>query len=269
MKKIFILICLLLFVQTMFGQSGWKKFYDESFDYFYNAEYDKAIECLEEALALDPTQPAIYWRLTYIIWFPISEAENKIPNQERDELEKLFNNLFDKGVKICENLLTVDSANVEALFYLGGLYGNRVFFKQAVGQRNKSMLDDTNKSREYLRKIKKTKNFYYEACGYLGMFNYGPILMSGFQKWLVRRAGCKWDEDKGLLQTKDAIKNSRYGDDIKFLYKGILMGLVIEKKRRNKIPEALYLVEELIKKYPRNSILKEELKTLKDLKKKK
>lgn len=270
MKRIFILICILLFVHSVFaGQNSWKKFYDESFDYFYNGEYERAVEYLERALRLNPNQPEIYWRLTYILWFPISEIENRISNQERKKVEKLFNDLFNRGVKICENLLVVDKTNTKILFCLGGLYGNRAFFKQAIGQRNLSLLKDVEKCREYLGKIKKTDSFYYEALGYLGIFNYGPVLMSGLQKWFAKRTGYDWDEDKGLLQIKDAIKYSKYSDDTRVLYKGILMGLVIKKKQKNKIPETLYLVEELIKKYPRNLLLKEDLKILKNLKNKK
>lgn len=260
LKKKFILIYLLLFIQSSFtSQNNWEKFYNQSFDYLFNYEFDKAVDALNKARKLNLYNPSIYWRLTFVFWFKAEYGKNS-----KKKLKEMFDEIFSKGVALCDS----NSTDPEILFYLGGLYGNRVFFKQAIGQRNKSMLDDTNKSREYLRKIKKTEDFYYEACGYLGVFNYGPILMSGFQKWFVRKTSYKWDEDKGLEQLKKAMKDSRFADDTKFLYKGILVELARKKKYRNKAQEAISLIKSLIKKYPRNSVLKEDLKILEKILKK-
>jgi len=247
-------------------ENEWQESYNQSFEYFYNWQFNKAIECLERARELNPYNPAIYWRLTYVFW--VAADDETTPKNRRKELEKMFNEVFDKGVAICENLLNSDSDNPEILFYLGGLYGNRVFFKTATGSRNKSLLTDINKVREYLEKIDKTENFYYEARGYLGIFNYSPVLMSGTKKFLVRKFGYKWDGTTGLIQVKEAMQYSRYSDDVKFLYKGILIGLVRKKEYQDRISEAINLVEELIKKYPRNPALQKDWKTLKNINKK-
>lgn len=272
MKKVFVgLICIfLLFQIVLAGQNNeenWQEFYNRSFEHLYNWEFDKAIECLEQARELNPDNPAIYWRLTFAFWLK-AEYDESLKKEDKKQLEKKFNQIFDKGVALCTPNGN-DPDEPEILFYLGGLYGNKVLFKQALGERNMSLLKNTEKSREYLRKIEETKDFYYEACGYLGIFNYGPVLMSGFEKWIARRAGYKWDEVKGLKQIRDALRDSKFKDDTKILYyKGILMELVKKKKHRNRVQEAIDLVEGLIEKYPRNQVFKDDLQTLKEFFKK-
>ncbi len=250
MRKVFVTVLLILI---------WQQFYNQSFDYLYNGEYNEAIECLEKAKKLNPDNPLICLRLTFAFWLKAEYGKNS--KKDIEKLKEMFDEEFNKGVALCN----LDTFNPENLFYLGGLYGNRVFFKQAVGQRNSSMKDDTEKSREYLMKIKDTEDFYYEASGYLGIFNYGPVLMSGIQKFIVKRFGYKWDEALGLAQIKDAINYSRYSDDIKFLYKRILMDLMKKKKHQDRIQEAIDLVNDLVARYPRNSILKNDLKILEEL----
>lgn len=265
MRKILISI-LLIFIFFVFiklspvdQESDWQEYFNQSFDYFYNGEYDVALRCLEKAQELNPGSPLIHWRLTYALWLKIDC--DRAAGKDIDDLKAMFYHVFDQGIALCN----FSAMNTESLFYLGGLYANRVLFKQAIGERNKSILKDTEKSREYLAQIKKTEGFYYEACGYLGIFNYGSVLMSGIQKFIVKRFGHKWDEKLGLEQIKDAIKYSRYADDIKFLYKDILMNLVEKNKYRDRIQETIDLVDDLAARYPRNSILKNDLKILEGL----
>lgn len=241
----------------------WEKFYNESFDYFYNGEYEKAIEYLEKARKSNSDNPAIYWRLTFILW--VKTEQDKEIGKDINGLEETFYQAFNKGIAICDP----KSTDSEILFYLGGLYANRALFKKAIGQKNKPMLEDIKKAREYLKKIKNTDNFYYEAGGCLGIFNYGPVLMSGIQKFLVKRFGYQWDESKGLQQLKNAMKYSRYSDDIKFLYKEILMELIEERGCLERIQEAIDLVRDLAERYPRNPFLKKDLEKLKEFKNKK
>lgn len=276
LKKIFIaLICIFLLFHAVsasqlisipwwllkeINKEDWQEFYNQSFDYFYNGEYDEAIQCLEKARELNPDNLAIYWRLTYVFGF---EAEYG-KNSEKDikELEKMFNQAFSKGMALCNP----NSINPEILFYMGGLYGNRVLLKQALGQK-KSALEDIGESRKYLREIKKeikeTQDFYDEARGYLGIFNYWPIVMSTIQKIVFGGTGYKWNLKQGLQQIKDSINYGKYGDDIELIYRGILQGMINKGKFEDRIPEAIELTEDLLKKYPRNSLLKENLKILK------
>lgn len=257
MKKTLIPACLVLLILIFVIQNNWQEFYNQSFDYLYNWECDKAIKCLEMARELEPDNPIIYWRLTFALW---SKAQyGKKSKKDIEELKKMFEAAFNKGVALCDP----NSVNPEILFYLGGLYGNRVLFKQAIDEQNTSLLGDVKNCREYLKQIKATDRFYYEARGYLGIFNYGPVLMSGFKKFIVKAAGYKWDEKLGLEQIKDAIAHSTHSDDIKFLYMGIFMELIKKKEYHDNIQEAIDLVEGLATKYPRNPFLKQDLESLK------
>lgn len=274
MKKFFItLICISFLFQTVsvgqiipvrwrlfeeLNKENWQEFYNQSFDYLYNVEYDKAIECLEKARELNPTNPAIYWRLTCVLWWKVQEEQEL--GWISEESVEMFNEAFNKGVAICES----DSANnPEFLFYLGGLYGNRAFFRQALGQGHLSSLSDIKKSCKYLEKIKKTEDFYYEACGYLGIFNYGAIIIPWGLRFLADKfLGYKWDKKQGLRQIKDSMEYGRYSDDIKFLYNGILRMMIEKGKFEDRISEAIELTKDLSKRYPRNWRLKLDLMEL-------
>lgn len=253
MRKILVSISLIFifFLPIKLSAAGqendWQKFYNQSFEYFYNWQFNKAIECLEKARELNPGNPAIYWRLTYVLGFEANER-TRISKKERKELEEAFNKIFNKGIALCDS----SSTNSETLFYFGGLYGNRVFFKQAIGQGNLSMLSDVEKAQEHLGKIKETEDFYYEARGYLGLLNCGPIIMSAIQRMAVKAAGCKWNKELGLQQIKDAMRNSRYSDDIKDVYRGTLQTMIEKNKFKDRISEAIELAEDLLKKYPNN-----------------
>lgn len=259
MKKIlagFFVLCFCnLFSLTR--QDSWKDFYDQSFHYLYNCEYDKAFEYLNKAQELNPTSPLIYWRLTYAVCFELL-YEQGLDRNATSKLKDIFDQAFHTGIELCSS----NNSSPESLFCLGGLYGNYAIFKQAIGKRSKSMLSDVKECRQYLEKIKDIDNFYYDACGYLGIFNYISKFMSWLEKRTAQLVGYKWDEAKGLKQIRDAIEYSKYSDDTKFLYVGILMELVKDKKHKNRIQEAVDLINELIKKYPNNSFLEKNLKTL-------
>jgi len=250
------LICIFLVFQVFTinqinaNKENWEEFYNQSFDYFYNFEIDEAINCLEKAKKLNSNNPAVYWRLTLAFWLKARISKE----MERDvkDLEKLFNETFNKGVAICN----LKSDGPEKLFYLGALYGAKSLFKQDLGQRNMSMIKDIKKCRQYLEKIKKTDDFYYEARSYLGIFNYAPIVMSKLQRFFIRNLGYKWSEEQGLQQIKDSIKYSTYCDDIKWIYQELLQAVTDKDKFKDKIPEAIELGENLLQNYPRNLSLK-------------
>ena len=252
------LICIFLLFQTFLAnqadKENWKEFYDLSFDHVRNGEYDQAIKCLEKAREVEFNNPAIYWRLSYVFGFQVEYGRNSEKGIKK--LKEMFNQAFNRGVTLCNP----DSTNPEILFYLGGLYGNRVLFKQALRQK-KSALKDIEESRKYLRKIKETEDFYDEARGYLGLFNYWPIVMSTIQK-LVVSGVYKWDLKQGLQQIKDSINYGKYGDDIKLIYKGMLQGMINKDKFEHRIPETIELTQNLLKKYSRNLKLKLDLVVL-------
>lgn len=259
MKKIlagFFVLCFCnLFSLT--PQDSWKDFYNRSFNHLYNCEYDKAFEYLNKARELNPTNPLIYWRLTCAVCFELL-YEQGLDRSTISKLKDIFDRAFNTGIKLCSS----NNSSPEILFYLGGLYGNYAIFKQAIGGRSKAMLSNAKECRQHLGKIKDIDNFYYDACSYLGIFNYVPIFMSWLEKRTAQLAGYKGDEEKGLEQIKNAIKYSKYSDDTKFLYVGILMSLVKDKKHKDRIQEAVDLINELIKKYPNNSFLGKNLETL-------
>jgi len=259
MKKILAGFFVLCFCNLFFltPQDSWKDFYNQSFHYLYNCEYDKAFEYLNKARELNPTNPLIYWRLTCVVCFELL-YEQGLDRSATDKLKDLFVQAFNTGIELCSS----DNSSPEMLFCLGGLYGNFAIARLAIGEGSKSMLSNVKECRQYLEKIKDIDNFYYDACGYLGIFNYTPMLMSWLEKRAAQLAGYKGNEEKGLEQIKNAVEYSRYGDDTKFLYLRILMELVKNKKHKDKIQEAIDLINELIKKYPNNSFLGKNLETL-------
>ena len=258
LKKILVgLICVFLLFQTFLAnqadKENWKELYDLSFDHVRNGEYDQAIKCLEKAREIEPNNPVIYWRLTFVFGFKVEYGRNS--KEDIKKLKEMFSQVFNNGIVLCDS----NSINPEILFYLGGLYGNRVLFKQALRQKGRSTLKDMGESRKHLRKIKQTEDFYYEARSYLGIFNYWPIVMSGIQKVVVMGAGYKWDLKQGFQQIKDSINYGKYGDDIEFLYRGILQNIIKKGKSEHRIPETIELTQDLLKKYPRNLKLKLDL----------
>lgn len=258
LKKIFIgLICIFLLFQIVsanqINQEDWRRLYDNSFNHFYNHEYEKSIECLEKALKLDLSQPAIYWRLSYVLWLKAQRDFHR--NRDVKELKSRFNEVTNNGIEICTKMLETNQANPEILFYIGALYGHRGQFIASVNSRFKATLKiveitkNIGKSREKLELIENRGPFYYEASGYLGVYNYGAALF----------APVGGDEKLGLKQLEDAMRNSKYSDDFKIMYRGMLQAKIEENGFQNKISETIKLTEELLEKYPTNLSLKIDL----------
>lgn len=277
MKKIVILICFLLFVQLTFAnqEKSWQEFYNQSFGYFYNFEYEKSIEVLERALELDPSQSAIYWRLSFVLWFKAQRDYHY--GRDIEDLKIRFDEITDKGMEICRKPLKSDPNNPEIRFYLGALYSQRGEFIATTRSQFQATLkvseikgniEKSNKELAlivvpkiifnlFFRSHQWTPPFYYESLGYLGLHSYGTVVIpKSARKFINKR------EELGLEQIKNAMKYSKYSDDVKETYRGILQIKIGDNKFRDRISEAIELTEDLLKKYPGNLNLKIDLVAL-------
>lgn len=267
-----------MFVQSTFAsqEKSWQEFYDQSFGYFYNFEYEKSIGVLEGALELDPGQSAIYWRLSFVLWFKAQRDYHY--GRDIEDLKIRFNEITDKGIEICKKLLKSDPNNPEIRFYLGALYSHGGRFiattrsQFQAGLKLSEIKGNIEKSDKELALIvvpniifnlffrfhRWTVPFHYESLGYLGLHNYGTVVIpKSFRAFINKR------EELGLEQIKDAMKYSKYSDDVKEMYRGILQIKIVEdNKFKDRIPEAIELTKDLLEKYPGNLNLKIDLVAL-------
>lgn len=261
--------------QVLPEEKDWKFYYEKSFDYFYNFEYEQALECLEKAKELNPDHPAIYWRLAYIIWFrdaliqkthlgelylPRSKDSSSEFKGDKRYLKPSdeFYQIIRKGIEKCgiwlRNNLMDNQKKVEGLFYLGALkavqVGCEIEMKRGKGVGDWIKIRDTiRNSRENLKDVlNKESSWKYEAYLYLGTFNYTPAICSWKQRLAMIAGFYQWDVVRGLEQLSESVANSTR-DDARFYWLYILMF-----EERNL--EALELAGILLKKYPNNIALK-------------
>lgn len=116
-----------------------------------------------------------------------------------------------------------------------------------------------------LRKINPAAPFYYEALGYLGLYNYGIVVTPGAFKGKIKEDKNLSNEEIeqwGYEELQKAIENSRYSDDSILMYRGILQTKIQDNEFKNRILEAIKLTEDFLKRYPRNLSLKVDLVVL-------
>jgi tetratricopeptide (TPR) repeat protein len=244
---------------------------DEGWDHFYNLEYDAAIADFERAIAQDPNSPDLHNHLAEAVVFKemyhngaleseMVSGNNSLLRRARMNPSPATRTQFlsevGKALSLCETRLKKNPNDTVALYAQGIAYGLRSDYFWVVEKSWYDSLRDATAARKAHSRVAELEPDNVDARLVQGLHDY----IVGSLPWQYRMVGFlvgfHGDKEKGVRIVQDVAQNGKLDRVDAQIF------LCALYRRENHPDRAVPLVQELIRKYPRNYILRLELSVM-------
>jgi tetratricopeptide (TPR) repeat protein len=263
MLKLFLTI--LLLAQSLSAQPSPT---EEGFAHFYNLEYDEAIATFEKAIARNPDIPDLHNHLAQTLIFremfrdgalesELVSGNNSFLRRPKlnptPEIEKRILGEISKAMSLSEARLKADPNDTAAMYSLGIAYGLRSNYYWVVKKAWHDSLKDATSARKLHNRISTLDPQNVDARLVQGLHDY----IVGSLPWTWRTLGfligIHGDKEKGIQTLQYVARNGKLNKVDAEIFLGVLY------RRENQPKQAVPLVNDLIRRYPRNFLLRLEL----------
>jgi tetratricopeptide (TPR) repeat protein len=240
----------------------------EGFDHFYNLEYDQAIADFETAIAHNPASPDLHNHLAQTIVFRemyrngaleselVSGANSFLRRPKMNpapETEKRFLDEIDKAMALSQARLAKSPDDTGAMYALGISYGLRSDYFWVVKKSWRDSLKDATAARRLHNRVSELEPNNVDARLVQGLDDYIVGCLPWGWKMLGFLVGIHGDREKGIRTVQDVARN---GTLDRIDAEVFLCALY---RRENQPRLAIPLVGDLIRRFPRNYLLRLEL----------
>jgi tetratricopeptide (TPR) repeat protein len=238
------------------------------FDHFYNLEYPEAVAEFQKAIASDPGNPEFHNHLAQSIVFQemyrngaleseLVSGSNSFLRRPRlnpaPETEKRFLDEVARAMSLGEERLRKNPRDTAALYALGISYGLRSNYFWVVKKAWRDSLKDATAARRYHNRISEIEPGNIDARLVQGLHDY----IVGSLPWTWRTlgflVGVHGDKEKGTRTVQEVATHGRLNRVDAEIF------LCAIYRRDNQARLAVPLVQDLIRRFPRNYLLRMEL----------
>ncbi len=258
-------LALLAFAAPLHAQDALVK---EGYDHFYNLEYDPAIADFEKAIAEKPNDPELHNHLAQAVVFKemyrngaleseLVSGNNSFLRRPKlnptPETEKRFLDEVAKAMSLADARLKANPNDTGAMYSEGISYGLRSNYYWVVKKSWRDSLRDATAARRLHNRITELEPKNVDARLVEGLHDY----IIGSLPWQWRMfgflVGMHGDKEQGIRIVQEVAKD---GNDNKIDAEIFLCALY---RRENQAARAVPLVQDLIRRFPRNYLLRLEL----------
>jgi len=241
---------------------------ERGYDHFYNLEYEQAIGDFEHAIALDPNRPEYHNHLAQAIVFQEMYRNGALESElvsgnnsflRRAKMnpaaatEKRFLDEVMKSMQLCEARLRANPRDTAAMYAEGIAYGLRSDYFWVVKKSWRESLADATAARRLHNRISQLEPGNVDARLVDGLHDY----IVGSLPWHWRMfgflIGIHGDKERGIRTVQDVARN---GTDNRLDATIFLCALY---RRENRPSLAIPLIQDLIRRFPRNFLFRLEL----------
>jgi tetratricopeptide (TPR) repeat protein len=241
---------------------------NEGFTAFYNLDYDQAIGIFEKAIAADPARADLHNHLAQTLIFRemfrngALESElvsgsnsflrrpklNPSPETERRILEEIA-----KAMALADAQLKRNPRDTGAMYAEGIAYGLRSNYYWVVKKAWHDSLSDATAARKLHNRISELEPNNVDARLVQGLHDYIVGSLPFGYKMLGFLIGIRGDKEKGIRTVQEVARNGKLNRVDAEVF------LCALYRRENQSKLAVPLVQDLIRRYPRNYLLRMEL----------
>jgi tetratricopeptide (TPR) repeat protein len=241
---------------------------DEGFSHFYNLEYDQAIAVFEKAIEQNPALPDLHNHLAQTLIFremfrngalesELVSGSNSFLRRPKlnpsPETEKRILDEIAKSMALADARLKQNPNDTAAMYASGIAYGLRSNYFWVVKKAWRDSLKDATAARKLHNRISELEPNNVDARLVQGLHDYiVGSLPFGF-KMLGLVIGIRGDKDKGIRTVQEVSRNGK----LNRVDAEILLCALYRRESQSKL--AVPLVQDLIRRYPRNYLLRMEL----------
>src|ERR1035441_3501735 len=260
-----VVLLLALAVSPLCGQHS---LVDEGFTDFYNLDYDQAIAVFEKAIARNPGQPDLHNHLAQTLIFremfrdgalesELVSGNNSFLRRPKlnpsPEVEKRILDEIAKAMALSDARLKQNPNDTAAMYASGIAYGLRANYFWVVKKAWHDSLKDATAARKLHNRISELEPNNVDARLVQGLHDYVVGSLPLAYKMLGFLFGVRGDKEKGIRTVQDVARNGKQNRVDAEVF------LCALYRRENQSKLAVPLVQDLIRRYPRNYLLRMEL----------
>lgn len=238
------------------------------FDHFYNLEYESAITNFQEVITATPNNPNAYNHLAqailYRAMFRAGALESELvtgsnPFLRREKVNpgleetKRFDQAIQKSLDLNNARLEKNANDREAMYSLGVTYGLRANYNFLVRKAYMDSLRDATTARKLHSKVVAMDPAFMDARLVEGVHDYVVGSLPFTYKMLGFLAGFHGDKDTGIRTLETVARKG----NLNKVDAEILLAAVYRRERRPN--DAVPLLQDLVRRFPRNYLLRFEL----------
>jgi tetratricopeptide (TPR) repeat protein len=247
---------------------GQQSLVEEGFTDFYNLDYDQALAVFEKAIARNPGQPDLHNHLAQTLIFremfrngalesELVSGSNSFLRRPKlnptPETEKRILDEIAKAMALADARLKQNPKDTAAMYASGIAYGLRANYYWVVKKAWHDSLKDATAARRLHNRISELEPNNVDARLVQGLHDYVVGSLPWAYKMLGFLIGIHGDKENGIRTVQDVAKN---GNQDRVEAEVFLCALY---RRENQSRLAVPLVQDLIRRYPRNYLLRMEL----------
>ncbi|HUP02616.1 MAG TPA: tetratricopeptide repeat protein [Bryobacteraceae bacterium] len=240
----------------------------QAYDHFYNLEFDDAIQEFQRAIALDPKSPDLHNHLAETIVFremfrdgalesELVSGNNSFLRRPKlnpsPETEKWFLDELARAMALSDARLRANPNDVGALYAEGISYGLRSDYYWIVKKAWVDSLKAANAARRMHNRVSELEPNDVDARLVQGLHDYIVGSLPLMFRMLGFMAGVHGNKERGIHEVQDV---AEHGKEDRVDAQILLCALY---RRENEPRNAIPLVQDLIRRYPRNFLLRMEL----------
>jgi tetratricopeptide (TPR) repeat protein len=244
---------------------------DDGWDHFYNLEYDAAIADFDRAIAQDPNSPDLHNHLAEAVVFQemyrngaleseMVSGNNSLLRRARmnpsADTRTKFLAEIGKTLSLCETRLKKNPNDTVALYAQGIAYGIRSDYFWVVEKSWYDSLRDATSARRAHNRVLELEPNNVDARLVQGLHDY----IVGSLPWQYRMmgflVGFHGDKEKGMRIVQDVAQNGKLDRVDAEIF------LCALYRRENHPDRAVPVVQDLIRRFPRNYLLRLELSVM-------
>ena len=260
------LALLLALIASSLG--GQQPLIDEGFTHFYNLDYDQAIAVFEKAIARYPGLPYLHNHLAQTLIFRemfrngaleselVSGSNSFLRRPKLNPTPETGKRILDeiaKAMALADARLKRNPNDTAAMYASGIALGLRSNYFWVVKKAWHDALRDATAARKLHNRISELEPNNVDARLVHGLHDYIVGSLPLGYKMLGFLIGVRGDKAKGILTVQDVAKNGKLNRVDAEVF------LCALYRRENQSKLAVPLVQDLIRRYPRNYLLRMEL----------
>jgi tetratricopeptide (TPR) repeat protein len=256
-------LAFLLSTPIVWAQPG-KELRQRASDLAYNLDHDEALRLLRQAIAMDPGDPANYRALASTLWLNILFRRGAVTvdhylgsfsrssvelNKPPPDLDAEFRRAVAQAIALSEKRVAAAPKDPQARYDLGAALGLRASYMASVEGRLLAGFKAARRSYDEQERVMLLDPSRIDAGLIVGTYRYLVSTLSLPMRWMAYVAGFGGGKDRGLRLIEQAAAGK--GDD----RTDAMFALVLLYNRERRYADALRVLNELRRRYPRNRLV--------------
>jgi tetratricopeptide (TPR) repeat protein len=235
-----------------------------AFDAEYSLDHKEAVDLFRRAIAADPKDSAAYRGLAAATWFNLVFLRGAVTvdhylggvrrpkidlKRPPPELAAIFHDNLDRALQLAEQRERINSRDIDARYDVGAAMGLLASYTATVDGQVMAAFNAARRAYAEHEEVLKLDPKRQSAALVVGTYRYVVSTLGTTARWMAYLAGFGGGRERGLQMIEQAAADEGEAQtDARF-------ALVILYNRERRYNDALRVLEQLQRRYPRNRLL--------------